>query len=69
MKTKWSSKVPEESGWYWVKYKEKRGIVVFPVKLFLYEDGDSVIWTGRYDFLRCERLDGLKFGPEISFPS
>jgi len=69
MKTKWDSKVPDKEGWYWVKYVGKRGIVVCPAELFLFEDGDGVVCTGRNDHIRIDRLEGLKFGPAISFPS
>jgi hypothetical protein len=69
MKTIWISRVPETEGWYWVKYRGKHGIVTCPAEVFLYEDGDGVVRTGRNDFIRVDRLEGLKFGPEIPFPS
>jgi hypothetical protein len=69
MKTKWISEVPKKEGWYWVKYRGKHGVVICPAKLFLYSNGEGVLHTARNDYVRVDRLQGLKFGPAIPFPA
>jgi hypothetical protein len=70
-KTEWNSKVPDEEGWYWVKYVGKRGVVVCPAEVYHFrkcEPHIAVIHTARNDIVTEGRLDGMKFGPEIPFP-
>ena len=69
MKTKWNSKVPDQEGWYWVKYKGKRGVVICPALVCIFDSDTALIHTARNDMFRGERLEGLKFGPIIPFPA
>ena len=68
MKTKWISKVPEGEGWYWVKYRGKRGVVMCPAEVFIYDMPHPIILTARNDYIRGDRLEGMKFGPGIPIP-
>jgi hypothetical protein len=81
MKTKWTSKVPDKEGWYWVKYRGKHGTVICPAEMYFFKNPwMKVIQTARNDIVTegptCiglatlgERLDGMKFGPAIPFPA
>jgi hypothetical protein len=73
MKTKWTSKVPKQDGWFWVKYKGKRGVVICPALVLWFRKAESkpvgLISTARNDSIRSDNLEGLKFGPIIPFPA
>lgn len=73
MKTKWTSTVPKAEGWYWVKYRGKRGVVICPASVMWFERAEKnpvgFISTARNDSVRSDNLEGLKFGPAIDFPA
>lgn len=61
--------MPDKEGWYWVKYRGKRGIVICPAEMYAFENPPiKVINTARNDIVTEGRLDGMEFGPEIVFP-
>ncbi len=46
MKTKFKKTAPKVTGWYWVKYQGKRGIVICPARfLEISKWGDNFEWT------------------------
>lgn len=70
MKTKWTSTIPINEGWVWVKYKGKRGTVICPAEVTIFQKPRMmVIYTARNDIVTEGRLDGMKFGPVIPFPA
>ena len=72
MKTKWTKEVPKTEGWYWIKYRGKRGLVVCPAQ---------VMWLGKQYHVATSRSDwfaehvrkiygfeSAKFGNKIEEP-
>lgn len=64
----WSTKIPTNEGWYWVRYKGKRGIVVCPAQFVLYETVGVYIHTARNDVL-VPRVDKFHVGDSIEVPN
>lgn len=71
MKTKWSSKIPSESGWYWVKYRGKNRLVICPASVYIDKDFQYPIISSAHNdtFYDPKHFKSLKFGPEIPFPN
>lgn len=49
VKEYWKKEVPFKDGWYWVKYKGKKGMVVCPAGLLCTETWGVFIHTARND--------------------
>lgn len=72
MKTKWSKNIPLEDGWYWIKYRGKRGIVKCPARFYRFIFRNKQIWvaqSARNDLFGENAPDRtLRFGPRIEEP-
>ena len=67
----WKAEVPKKEGWYWMRYKGKRGIVVCPAEVY-WITGDFFVLTARKDMLAASTLKSFgkfHFGNEIEMPS
>lgn len=72
-KSIWVSKIPDEEGWYWIRYRNKwDGMTICPCVVTIL-GADAVAKTSKGDvFSRKSRnADGFryaKFGPKIEIP-
>ena len=67
----WSKEVPSEEGWYWIKYKGKRGKVKCPCAVVHFGGGKFVIHTARNDIFAShspKEWSDARFGPTIEVP-
>jgi hypothetical protein len=58
--SEWTTKVPEESGYYWARFNMMS--YDMPVEV----DPDGTVWTIGTEYDHSE--DGLLFGPRIPLP-
>ncbi len=81
---KWSKKTPTEEGWYWIKYRGKRGTTMCPCQVTIFKSGLSgtAVRTAWNDwFMEGPNHGGLglkegggkldktiRFGPKIPEP-
>jgi hypothetical protein len=73
-KSIWSSKNPQQTGWFWVKYKAKRGEVICPASLCQIGELELNKWfcstfkNDRFIVTGNKPVAGFKFGPELTQP-
>lgn len=65
--------MPSKEGWYWVRYKDNRGIVICPAEmsitnLFTHKGNCKLFFTAYNDSLRSDR-DKFYVGSKIEIPS
>jgi len=82
VKVKWSKKTPVETGWFWIKYKNKRKkYVVCPCYVEHFKDGGTLVVSASNDMfaegpnhggkgLKChgKLCKEVRFGPVIPEP-
>jgi hypothetical protein len=77
MKKRWTKKVPQKDGWYWIKYRGKHGgktkcpCEVTHFKAAHFEDDLFIIKTARNDsFYSHSPKDWAeaRFGPQLKIP-
>lgn len=82
MKVKWTQTIPKEQGWYWMKYRNKRGgSTVVPAEVNRFKDGTVVVNSAKNDtFIAGPNHGGpelkysgkvdrsIRFGPAIDMP-
>ena len=70
MKAKWTKQVPEEEGWYWVKYGGKNGLVVCPAMLVIVSKLPPkwICQTARNDTFPYSKQEDMMFGNKIEEP-
>jgi len=82
MKVKWVREIPQSEGWYWMKYKNKRGgNTIVPAEVIRFKDGSVVVSSAKNDSFMAGpnhggpelKYDGkvdksIRFGPAIEMP-
>lgn len=75
MKTKWTKDVPKKDGWYWIKYKGKKGVGICPAQVYHWKDSDNdySVTTAKNDIFtattrKCFGFSNAKFGNKIAEP-
>jgi hypothetical protein len=72
-KARWSSRIPDDDGWYWVGYRGKHGLVTCPAEVVHVAGLGVSIRSARNDcwnegLWRQDTRRGARFGPAIPAP-
>ena len=72
MTAKYTKKWPGSAGWYWIKYRSKRGTVVCPARVIILGE-TRVVHSARNDMFTLDPYvpsigQPLWFGPQIREP-
>lgn len=74
MKTKWiKNTIPQTEGWYWCKYKGKRGVVICPCEVVIIPrfSPSTFVYTARNDIYNpvfAKEFGTIWFGEKIEKP-